>query len=155
MLRLCSLKLRFDKLIFLFYNWETQSVVCINIQQLQLVFTSENFYVIMCLTRILKSWRTAKNGLDEVFNMHWFDCTRMYMRTFSRKIMITLWGHWFGRRQNGIKFCKKAKSIIVVHIWLNSLKKEKKKHLFNIIVVGESYSDWSLKDAKTWSIKKV
>ena len=75
----------------------------------------------MCLTRILKRWLTAKTVFgQDVFNTHRLECTCSNVRIFFLKIMMTLLGHWFGRRQRHT-FCNEAKTIIVVDIWLNSL----------------------------------
>ena len=48
----------------------------------------------MCLTRVLKRWRTAKKPVfsQDVSNTHGFVCTRLSTRISFRKILILFWG---------------------------------------------------------------
>ena len=72
------------------------------------------FYVIMCLTRIQKRWCTARFLKSMVSS----EPAGIYS-IFVLKITITLLGHWSGRHPKTcdvLKFCKEAKTIIVVDI---------------------------------------
>ena len=79
------------------------------------IYLFAKFYIIICLTRMLKRWRTAKIPVfgQDVFDTHGFDCTRQNLRIFFFIIMINLVRHWFRRRAsktyNDIGFCKEAK----------------------------------------------
>ena len=57
---------------------------------------------------------------QNIFDTHGFNCTHMYMRTFSLNPLI--WN--ISKTYNDIKFCKEAKTIIVVDMWLNSLRQK-------------------------------
>ena len=95
---------------------------CVN--NLDRLYFFARFYVIMCLTRVLKRWHIRQKMFfcQDVFNRHGFDCNRIYIRIFFLKIMITWELIWKAlKTYNDIRFCKEAKTIIVVDVWLNSL----------------------------------
>ena len=82
----------------------------------------------MCLTRILKRWRTAKNRLLIKMSLICMgsslpDFILAYLslnRDFSFEALI-----WkASKTYNGIESCKEAKTIIVVGKWLHSLNKK-------------------------------
>ena len=78
------------------------------------------FYVIMDLTRTLKRWHTAKNSCFVKMSL-----IRMGL-SVSTYCSLKSWLHFLGIDLVGVKdllwhkFCKQAKRIIVVDIWLNS-----------------------------------
>ena len=97
----------------------------------------------MCLTRILKHWRTARKPVfgQEVFNTLWFVCTNMNIWIFFPRIMITFCGAFFwniGKTFNEIKFCNEAETIIFVHIRLNSIPKSEAQKYTKLFVIVRS-----------------
>ena len=51
-----------------------------------------------------------------------FDCTHRNIRIFFLNILL---GHWFGRRQRlimSLRILQRSKMVIVVNVWINSLR---------------------------------
>ena len=81
----------------------------------------------MCITYIPKRWCTAKRLVSgqDAFNVRGSQGTRAYIRIFFLNIIFILLRKliWkVSKTYNDIKFCKEAKTIIVVDMWLNSLR---------------------------------
>ena len=72
----------------------------------------------MCITRSLKRWRTANNP---IFGQYIFNTIGSKIRIFFLKILITFFVALIlkaSKTYNNIK----AKTIIVIDAWLNSLR---------------------------------
>ena len=75
---------------------------------------------VLCVTRILKRWRTAKSPgfRQDVSNTHGFVCTCLYIRiSFRKRALIRK----ASKTSNDIRFCEEPKTIVVVDKWFNSL----------------------------------
>ena len=102
----------------------------------------------MCHTHVLKRWRTKKRSLVKMSLI----CMGLYVPAFilgylSVKSWFLFWALIWkaSKTMNDIKFCKEAKTIIVVDKWLNSLMCRQQ-----ISMVNHSYTVY-----KSWEIYKL
>ena len=104
----------------------TLNSVCSDMSTTMIIFTSLPNFMSLCVLpysypETLAYGKKLVFGQD-VFDTQGFECTRPNIRKFFLKIMITLLGHLFGKRQRliyiDVRFYKEARMIIVVNLWL-------------------------------------